>query len=383
MHRNSRERQKHLRFVALVCRHFHPIARELLLTTPAVHLRDIPQLVRTYLEHPKLCTQAKTLEFATLSFSEDINARVAYNKDFENSINWYSKVESKFKRQCLVFIDAQEVQAKSDWKAHLLGKSCWDIPNAYIALLIALLPNIEELYLGATWQEYFPMLHQCRYGPTMDLKCSHATNPTYLNALFRYLIPKLRTLELPVFDWNEYGTVTDKSAIRSFDASSFTSLRQFAFSTGAISPPPHVARPIHGGLIQASDPYDLLPADIESIILTCVWGHRREIADAWVRDLAEAITNGRFPNLRSIEWYEATSHSMYDDGWRAVALLSKDLKELLPDLHVRMHYASTVVADFGELTHGQAWRYTDAELEEIERRERYYPVDYWKDHRLE
>jgi hypothetical protein len=335
-----RDRQKHLRNLSLVCQRFLPIAQEVLLEAPTVHYNDVPGLLRSFFLYPNLAFKTETLEIASLSFSKSAEVRTRYNEELAHRLP--HPPEQEFQDQCLAVIAKQGNQVQEKWHQDLADQYL----DAYLGVLLAILPNLKKLLLGANNLRYCNMLKETlklKNARPMDTWRHYARydgwmpDSPYLEDIFGTLAPKLHTLELPGFWCHSLSP----------DVSSLTSLR-------------HLALP---GTTLDNRAILSLPESLETLVITS--GHSHPIAyDFWTRDI-KLIRKENLPNLKLVELYFGG-----DDRYRTH--VKKIWDEMVKpegfEMRLRYIYHSDL---FDLLTHGQPHRYTEDELRERDSEEEY------------
>ncbi|KAF2651926.1 hypothetical protein K491DRAFT_719416 [Lophiostoma macrostomum CBS 122681] len=207
------DRQKHLRTLSLVCQKFHRISAGMLLTSPCVHLYKTHELIRTYFDYPELAERAHTLELVNMSFTSRSDKPLGFTELYD--LKSKLVLDSGLKAQCVEFIRSKKIMSKVIWIQNLDDDSL----SACMAILLALLPNLRALYMGANSINEYPFFGAFTERRVMSIERYEKRHPKmdlsillwphiYFDDIFEAVWSKLHTLELPC-DWN-----TSRSADR-------------------------------------------------------------------------------------------------------------------------------------------------------------------------
>jgi hypothetical protein len=207
-HVKSQSHPRQLSSVSLTCRRFRPIAQEILLLSPSLHFDHVPKLLRTYLAYPRFAKFAFSVEITTAWIDgqgrifapmDDDVANVRQPKDDHlkqhgsesNNVHTTNKITAttnKVQEQCLQFISDHdmEVDAKQIWVSDFLhgGERR---KQAFLAILLVMLPRLDTLLLGRSTTDAFPML-----------QISKPPTPKYMTKTLGTLEKRLVHLELPL-----------------------------------------------------------------------------------------------------------------------------------------------------------------------------------------
>ena len=357
-----RDRQKHLRVLALVCRKLQLIATELLLTSPSVHLFEVDKLVSTYFKYPKFATKAHTLELASISFDAEYERDPrSYDVNYE-FVNVRS-LNAQLRAKCVECIHN-----------HKYGSLRWiddldkDPRNACLAVLLAVLPNLRTLLMGANLLEFYPLSmdlvefqQPCQIIEQMlvhkNIEYAEWDHP-YLEDLFSQLLLGLHTFELPLECYS-------------------ARYQAFACLTRGLrtSTLRRVALPLE--LIQArqncydafvADPIRILPLTLELLVFTSVRPYISVPSsgasttpldiDLFLRRVI--MQKHWFPKLRHIELYNCDEPPLGD-----ISELIRATAKAGMLLYLRR--GNRAQSYYHQWAYGQAWRYTEVELQQLDR----------------
>ncbi|CAI6340774.1 unnamed protein product [Periconia digitata] len=194
--------------VALSCKKISIVARDVLLSGPIfVPFAKLDRLVHTYLRYPHFATRPRSLEVVT-----------GYNKSL-NVVNdpfGWPKVDDGFERSCIEVIRKLDISEanRNDWiaslrpdKSKLVPDKDFIIPDfkaqdTFFGLLLVMLPNLQELYLGTLHIVNVPVLQDLIWDRRTDIdwpspKVAAWYSGYLLNAML-LVAPRLTHLELPL-----------------------------------------------------------------------------------------------------------------------------------------------------------------------------------------
>lgn len=248
--------RKCLRALSLTDRRTRAVSLELLLADPIVELVDIPSLILTYLRYPDLAFKTRSL---------------GLKRDMK-TLHGISQARP------VVGIDEAFVQVckTAIWNSpttDLLDKGTWIYElragqkNALLAVLFALLPNLEELNVWNNSLHDFAIF-SLLFGPPSWSPASTWYEPPhwrceYLQKVFAPHFTSIRSLELPglwyTYDdqWEELPP--DQIPVRTLHV--FSSLQHLVAPEGAL---------VDAIMDTERDPSAVLPHTLESITLTDV-----------------------------------------------------------------------------------------------------------------
>jgi hypothetical protein len=284
-------------------------------------------------------------------------------------------LEASLKTQCVDFIRPKNTIWKQTWIRHLDDDSL----NACMAVLLAMLPNLHTLYMGADSIAEYPMFRG--FVGTWGFGREEEDNQPlrdhgnllwphlYLEEIFGGLLSHLHMLELPC-DWDTSEKVHHYLKKRMCTQE----LRQLALPLEA------AFGPWYANTVQESiaSSFNIIPPTVEVLVFTSVGTYKPEpvvhsntvlfgpATSLFLREeepietvLHGIVDNkGAFPNLRRIEIYCA--HETMKD----LTGLSEVVTEAGIALYIRRRTTSRTL--FTCFTHGQAWRYTESELRQLE-----------------
>lgn len=364
LHHRPRDRQKDLCSVALVCRQLAPVARDVLLQQPSVHLFNVPSLVRTYFAYPDLA-KARTLELASRSFQPGDAEQESYERDIDTPPQRVLDLQSSpvFMKQCTTFIRrpigelfvgrAERSMHKGNWIADL--KSHDQYQTAYLAILLYMLPNLKHLFLSQMTADKFPTVwNYIHGGPVREMHMGR-----YLELVFEHLTQRLATLELP--REHAFGGIPfdDQGVSLGY----FTSLRHLTVSAGLLDED-------EGG--NCTDLKSIMPPNLETLVIldampdpeTFAWtGHVLRLAP-WVRIIEV--------------YYEETPTAITDVKKAANSAYLRDLEATIvhrityrsstKELELRLRYTPVHNGEVEAMNYGPAHRYMEEELRQVEQR---------------
>jgi hypothetical protein len=179
-----RPRQKTPIALTATCRQIRRAATEILLLHPVVDVRNVHLLVRTYVQYPELARQATGLEFTTRE-----NATVS-----EPSFLLSRSVPGKpYAKACYSIINKTSISArgKKDWRR----KISWGYQDAYICILLVMLPKLKELHYGTGVMNNLDIL-------THIFHMDDRRDNEYVREAFATVSSRLQCLETPL-TWYE------------------------------------------------------------------------------------------------------------------------------------------------------------------------------------
>jgi hypothetical protein len=180
-----RPRQRTLIALTAICRQIRRSATEMLLLHPIVDVRNVHLLVRTYLQYPELARQATGLEFTTRE-----NATVS-EPFFLLSRSVPGKLYAK---ACYGIINKTSISArgKKDWRR----KISWGYQDAYICILLVMLPKLKELHYGTGVMNNLDIL-------THIFHMDDRRDNEYVREAFATVSSRLQCLETPMTWYKE------------------------------------------------------------------------------------------------------------------------------------------------------------------------------------
>ncbi|KAF2786282.1 hypothetical protein K505DRAFT_399473 [Melanomma pulvis-pyrius CBS 109.77] len=208
-----RARQRDILNTSLTSKRLRPIAIEVLLVHPVIHLSRVAQLAHLYFRNPNLIPRVRTVEL--------MSATVKTNPDFVTKnmrlIDGMEYLDREYQQFWGHLIDGCTTTASSraHWARDLENFDC----AAYLGLLLAMLPNMSELLLGPNFLHYYPILNPLICDPESErngiLSPTRSSTP-YLDDVFDVLRRKLVALEFPVSSYvtsKVYNPVTRMSRV--------------------------------------------------------------------------------------------------------------------------------------------------------------------------
>ncbi|KAF2240190.1 hypothetical protein BU26DRAFT_611828 [Trematosphaeria pertusa] len=318
----SYDRQNTLRNLTLTCRRLQPIATEAILEHPVVNISAIHDLVRVYFANRIIAQKTKSLEVFSFRL-----------------IRHVPEFSTELKESCHALI--REYDVSPGYKLLWLQDLASNDKTAYMAVLIALLPGLEDLRFGPNVLRDLAILSKLFCDRTvLTPGCSPPCwGKGYADAVFTRLVPMIKSLELPVEGYSMLNTASSHSPHPSpFEP--FASLLRLAIPSCAL----------------ADLGFDNLPRTLRNLIVV---GAKRVTHVAIMNDLY--CYKERLPNLREVRIFEIKR--------RPVGLEIPELE------HVRVclipHIAFSVWRPAGDNfeaadANGQPWNYTDDELAEFE-----------------
>lgn len=252
-----KDRRKELVKLTRVCRSLRPLAQELLQTKPLVHADKARGLVRAYFKHPVLAAKARTLELLSPKASFHIEkSKGDPPKTKIGRLPGMTKGETTlFQRSCSTLTTRLELPLPLELS--LTADLARHEPNAYLALLLGMMPNLQELLLGSKqYQSGLGAFHPLFDGALHPT--SEQTQTTYLGTILARLAPRLRRLELPA----EYvfGIETDRlSAV--FDLRRCSALTHVTLPQEALMQ----TNPAQGAMTPR--PWEKLPTSLQGLTI--------------------------------------------------------------------------------------------------------------------
>jgi hypothetical protein len=269
----SQDRQKEMVTLSKVCHRFRALATERLLLRPVVHIAKARKLVETYLRYPALAHKVYVLELRSLPGVEGESAQSVSTEHADIPNDRCSDSYNSI-------IDESGVQDTQTWREELVSGA----PEAYLGILLSMLPNLNSLLLAVNNCNYFRSLDPLFVlaDNNRPLNGSLLIKPKeYLTACWKRLVPRLRSLEMP-YVWVDclHGRV---------DLKAFTTLQNLTMS--CIWPFANAAT--------ATDALRMLPPSLHTLRL----GELSTISlDGFLHHFAEVSRND-FPYLRQLTLY--------------------------------------------------------------------------------
>lgn len=290
-----RDKTKDLISLSTVCKRFRQVALDQLLLNPSVQLWNVPGLVRMYFKHPSLAAKVRALEIKTpveaLRLGEPIEAEdFAEAKDFIAA----PKLDAGFRGNCNLLIERFDIttENKHQWIKHL--EKDRDYIYAFQALLVVMLPNLKDLFLGFNTLSIYPILGSVSFGPNGPSCSEHPHHLLrwkpwtykYLKDISAVMMAKLCWLELPYASSSCAGHQTTEP---DFDFTRHTSLTQLSICAILLSDLNGAVKP----------PIRMLPTNLE--VLTITSSSVDQLAT--FLELLVSTPKNLFPALRRIELY--------------------------------------------------------------------------------
>ncbi|KAF2245761.1 hypothetical protein BU26DRAFT_607943 [Trematosphaeria pertusa] len=304
-----RHRLQDLVRLSAACKRLRPIALELLLTQPVVHIYNVHGLVRMYFEYPVLATKARTVEVST-RFREGCRPAQPGSRGLygvEAPVAFAPELDKPFKQKCIEVITAFNTAEanKERWTRDLDE----DHQHAFLGILFAILPNLRGLFAGSAQLAYFPVFGKL-FGPNYDLKEDPYVRANrvpyrhtdYLDDVFAELAPRLRYLELPFDrDNDDYGYAPPVSSFAACKALSNLSLSKEALV--------YMYETYDGSRTNASQPSNFFPASLETLAIT-IWANA-----GFLTRFLDLLANSKasFPKLRKINFYRNRARNEEDE----------------------------------------------------------------------
>lgn len=237
-----KDRKVFLLPVSCVSKRFRNLTLELLLAHPSVELVRIGALAYTFFQYPVLAKKTKALEITTSSFNPECTEDA-----FEfPARSWWMRIchfattfrdapdpMAVFNEYCVrtILASTLDVQFKFFWSARIELED-W---QAYLALVLHMLPNLDTLLLGGSIARQQQLLATSHIYPNQ----APSTSPwarEYLNEAVKMIAPKLRTLELPcgqIFrmdrvQHSDYGVYHDGGDLYNLEPRSVPCFKVFA-----------------------------------------------------------------------------------------------------------------------------------------------------------
>jgi hypothetical protein len=139
------DRQKEWVTLSKINRRLRALAIEQLLLRPVVHIARARKLIETYMRYPTIVSRVQVLEFHPSSL--DLNLQTARRL----STAYTDVPDDRCSKLYNRIIDESAVQYKQIWHEDLASGD----PNAYLAILLSMLPNLNSLLLAANFNDYF------------------------------------------------------------------------------------------------------------------------------------------------------------------------------------------------------------------------------------
>ncbi|KAF2797180.1 hypothetical protein K505DRAFT_322742 [Melanomma pulvis-pyrius CBS 109.77] len=294
-----RDKTKDLISLSIVCKRFRQVALDQLLLNPSVQLWNVPGLVRMYFKHPRLAAKVRALEIKTpieaLRLGQPIEA-----EDLAEAGYFFAapKLDAGLIRSCNLFIERFDIttENKHQWVEHLQKDR--DYVYAFQALLVVMLPNLKNVFLGFNALSNYPILGSVSFGPNGPSCSEHPQHLlrwkpwtyNYLKDISSIIMAKLCWLELPYASSSCAGHQTTEP---DFDFTRHTSLTQLSICAsllsdlnGAVKPPTRMLPTTLEVLTITSSPVDQLATFLELLVSTpknlfpalgrvelyCAWG---------------------------------------------------------------------------------------------------------------
>lgn len=360
-----RSRKLQLLSLSLTCNRLRIIALEALLTNPVCHLFKAADLVRMYHRYPTIAQKVRKLEITILGIPFGIQPDLSWDpREAPVALQDALMLGTDFKDFCINIIRSVDISAA--------GRSRWildlhlDYRHAFLGILLAMLPSLQELYLGSNSPEGYVDVHMRYENPfyrSLEQKSRLHSSLPYLDAVIPSLVPKLTTLELPA-NWScQWFTLLIPhipSRVNSV-LSNFMSLRVLAV--------PHypLAEILLGIRMSSSTNYQKLPPNLEVLRIV-------DVESTFVeRYLSSILLSGNeFRLLRRVEFY-----TTYNDASRSRSpancyherLVRKESREAGIEIFERYSIFNCFRASDA---YGQPWHCPEAELVELEKKRKKY-----------
>jgi hypothetical protein len=192
-----RERQKTIISLSLTCKRFRPICLEKLLVHPVLKLPHVAHLVHRYFLNPVCISKVQTLEIVSATpttFQTHITRGTFLVPEKSHIFS-----NRKFQHFCtnIIHTCTSSPQKQSTWIRHLENYSF----NAYLGVLLAMLPNLQSLLLGPNFLNDYPVFNPLicdRVYERNGILLALGTQTPYLDNVLNRLQQNLTSLELPV-----------------------------------------------------------------------------------------------------------------------------------------------------------------------------------------
>jgi hypothetical protein len=178
-------------------------------------------------------------------------------------------------------LDPSRELSCAQWKAALKS----DTVQGLLAMLLFILPNLKELYIGAAWLMDFPMFSELT--PEDLLYSPGEWRHDWMGEILTTLKEKLEVLEFPA---GSEGMRFQRRSSAIFDFRSFKMLRY-------ISVPMHALQWCWRGT--TPDPADVFPPTLELLRISECASRTAN----FMNELCLSKKKGFFPNLRCVELY--------------------------------------------------------------------------------
>ncbi|PVI06840.1 hypothetical protein DM02DRAFT_609637 [Periconia macrospinosa] len=195
--------------IALACRRFSTIAREVLLSDRVtVPFRKLDRLLETYIYYPHLALRTQRLDVVH-GYRKTLN-------QVNDPFGW-PRINSEFREACIRIIRGLEIDEgyKNDWIASLDYSTRRKVEtgndnilgyfaarNTFFGLLLVTLRNIKKLHLGTLYSTDIPvladLLGDCQAKLANSTPTAVAWHSGYLRAAMLLVAPKLTHLEMPL-----------------------------------------------------------------------------------------------------------------------------------------------------------------------------------------
>jgi hypothetical protein len=195
-----RERQKTIINLSLTCKRFRPICLETLLVHPVLKISHVAHLIHRYFLNPACISKVQTLEI--ISATPTTFQPHTVGGTFLAPEKSHIFASRKFQHFCtnIIYTCTSSPQKQSTWIENLKNYSF----DAYLGILLAMLPNLQSLLLGPNFLHYYPVFNPLicdRAYEQNGVLCALETQTPYLDNVLNHLQQNLSSLELPVL-WN-------------------------------------------------------------------------------------------------------------------------------------------------------------------------------------
>lgn len=195
-----RSKQQDMLNLSLTCKRFRSICVEALLVRPVLKLSHVAHLVHRYFLNPTYIPKVQALEIVSATSTTHQSQSMRTMLLAPGKAHIFSN--HKFIDFCRNMINkcTSSSQKRSSWIQDLTDYSL----DAYLGILLLMLPNLNTLLLGPNFLSHYPLCNPLicsrdyeRNGITYALE----TPTSYLDNILHHLQQKLTILELPVL-WN-------------------------------------------------------------------------------------------------------------------------------------------------------------------------------------
>ena len=251
------------------CKQLAPLVREVLFCAPILYSSKVDQFLASLFQYPDLRYKIRSLTIETEIRGMCIGP------------NPIPALDSELLSKAISHISTLDIDplTKQHFTESLHAGNEYDGPSILLSLVLTMLPNLQELYLGGSILYNFPFLQPLLYHSS--LFPAHTPDLGPLLPLFSH---KLTVLELP----NDFRT----------SPSSGSNHRGSVHSIPKYSPSLRTLMLPSDNIIHAYYKR-IVPSKLEHLILTDCLGKK---AERWVKHVARVKTT-LFPNLARVSLY--------------------------------------------------------------------------------